>query len=57
MARLREAFASFSQAADATALADLADFVAAHAHWLDDHALFMALDRHHAARGIHAWTP
>lgn len=56
MARLREAFVGFMRAADADAHADLADFAAAHAHWLDDHALFMALDRHHAARGIHAWT-
>jgi len=56
MGRLREACAGFALRASAADRADLAAFCNAHAHWLDDHALFMALDAHYAARGIACWT-
>jgi 4-alpha-glucanotransferase len=56
MGRLRETCAGFALRASAADRADLAAFCNAHAHWLDDHALFMALDAHYAARGIACWT-
>lgn len=56
MARLRRAQAAFSAQATAAERAELDAFGAAQAHWLDDYALFMALDARYAARGIHRWS-
>jgi 4-alpha-glucanotransferase len=56
MARLREAFSRFTgMASDDDRLA-LATFCAAEAGWLDDYALFMALDGHHQRQQIWNWT-
>ena len=53
MARLREAFAGFGKSADAPTLAAFAAWQDDNADWLDDYALFMALD---AAFGTDLWT-
>ncbi len=56
MAHLRAAAASFQQRGDAADRQDFAAFCAAEADWLDDHALFMALDAQYRARKIWCWT-
>ncbi len=48
MTRLREAFSGFSVQATDQERQALADWAAAQRHWLDDYALFMALDQAHA---------
>lgn len=40
---LRQSFQNFQKRSDATSRRDLAAFVTAHAHWLEDYALFIAL--------------
>ena len=47
MACLRKAWAGFSERATDTERAELAAFCTEHAHWLDDYALFMVLDKRH----------
>ncbi len=47
MACLRKAWDGFSLRASDACRAELADFCAQHAHWLDDYALFMVLDERH----------
>ena len=56
MGRLRAAAQAFAQRASAADRAEYDAFCAAEAHWLDDYALFMALDAHYRARGIGRWT-
>jgi 4-alpha-glucanotransferase len=57
LAQLRAAFAGFrAHAAPADRLA-MADWCAAQAHWLDDYALFMALDTAHNGAPWWRWTP
>ncbi len=51
MRRLREAEAGFRACASAADRAAFAQWCAAEAAWLDDYALFMALDQAHRARG------
>lgn len=48
MTRLRQAFAGFSECATEQERQAMADWAAAQRHWLDDYALFMALDQAHA---------
>lgn len=56
MTKLRSAARGFFADADPSAQADYRDYVEAEAEWLDDYALFMALDGHfQASQGIHAW--
>ena len=58
MAKLREAAAGFEARADEGARASFASYIAEHGPvWLDDYALFMALDAHHQAEagGFVAW--
>ncbi|WP_234267026.1 4-alpha-glucanotransferase [Hydrogenophaga sp. NFH-34] len=52
MASLRQAWKGFGQRASAADREDFATFAAAHAHWLDDYALFMVLDARHGG----PWT-
>ena len=55
MAQLRAAWAGFgARASDADRRA-LAAYVAAEAHWLDDYALFMALENAHAGQPWWQW--
>ncbi len=56
MARLREAARRFARLAGGDDRAAFAAFCAAEAHWLDDYALFMALDGHYQQRQIWSWT-
>jgi 4-alpha-glucanotransferase len=56
MVRLREAAAGFAQRATAAERAEFESFCAAEAHWLDDYALFMALDAQYRAHGVGLWT-
>jgi 4-alpha-glucanotransferase len=56
MVRLREAAAGFARRATPADRADFESFCAAEAHWLDDYALFMALDAQYRARGVGLWT-
>jgi 4-alpha-glucanotransferase len=57
MAKLRAAAEGFFAGADATDRGAFAAYCAAQAHWLDDYALFMALDEsRRAARGFAPWT-
>jgi 4-alpha-glucanotransferase len=55
-AKLRAAFGGFGARASAHDRAALDAFCREHAGWLDDYALFMALDAHFGARDIHVWT-
>lgn len=55
MARLREAYAGFLVLGSETDRIALADYVAAEAHWLDDYALFMALETAHAGQPWWTW--
>jgi 4-alpha-glucanotransferase len=54
--RLAKAAGRFAAAARADERADLAAFEAAHAHWLPDYALFMALVERHGAEWVD-WEP
>jgi 4-alpha-glucanotransferase len=54
--RLAKAAGRFAAAARADERAELAAFEAAHAHWLPDYALFMALAEHHGAEWVD-WEP
>jgi 4-alpha-glucanotransferase len=56
MARLRAAAAVFRQRGDAVDRAAFTEFCEAEASWLDDYALFMALDAQYRARQIWCWT-
>lgn len=56
MRQLRAAHAGFRHHATPHARAACAAFHAAQRHWLDDFALFMALDAEHRAAGIGCWT-
>jgi 4-alpha-glucanotransferase len=56
MAKLREAAEGFWAQAGTDEEAEYIAFVAAEADWLDDYALFMALDQHfEASAGLTAW--
>jgi 4-alpha-glucanotransferase len=55
MAKLEQAAAGFFSRADAGQREAFATFCRAEAGWLDDYALFMALDTHYRARGIGPW--
>jgi len=58
MDRLARAAARFAAGGSAAQRADFADFAAAHAGWLDDYALFMALaEAHHQADWCHWPAP
>ena len=56
MARLREAASGYAQRASHEDRSAYAAFCAAEAGWLDDYALFMALDGHYQQQGIWNWT-
>jgi len=57
MAKLRGAAENFFARADAADRGAFATYCNAQAHWLDDYALFMALDEStRAARGFTPWT-
>lgn len=56
LAQLRAAAQGFDARAGAAERAEFAGFCAAEAPWLDDYALFMALDAQYAARGVYCWT-
>jgi 4-alpha-glucanotransferase len=56
MARLRAAASAFAAHAAAADRAEFDAFCTEQRHWLDDYALFMALDAHYQARGIGTWT-
>ena len=56
MARLREAASGYAQRASHEDRTAYAAFCAAEAGWLDDYALFMALDGHYQQQGIWNWT-
>ena len=55
MARLEKAALGFAQTARAAGQADYADFCLQHASWLEDHALFMALNEIHGGRDWCDW--
>jgi 4-alpha-glucanotransferase len=55
-AKLRAAFAGFARRAHAADRAAFDAFCHAQAEWLDDYALFMALDAHFRARDVFGWT-
>ncbi len=56
MAKLRDATRGFFAHASEGERAAYREYVACEAEWLDDYALFMALDRHyHASAGLIAW--
>jgi 4-alpha-glucanotransferase len=55
MARLQRAHHGFEQHASVADRTAFADFCRAQAHWLDDYALFMALDDHHRAQQVWRW--
>lgn len=56
MARLRAAAAGFRQRAGSADQAEFAAFCAGEAAWLNDYALFMALDAQYRSREIWCWT-
>jgi len=56
MERLHEAARGFERRAGSDDRAAFAAFAAAEAHWLDDYALFMALDGHHRQQQVWSWT-
>ena len=56
MARLREAASGYAQRASHEDRTAYAAFCAAEVGWLDDYALFMALDGHYQQQGIWNWT-
>lgn len=56
LARLREAGEGFAARADAAQQAEFAAWCAREAAWLDDYALFMALDQAHPDPGPAGWT-
>ena len=56
MDMLHAAAAGFRQRASAHDRDDFELFCATQSHWLDDYALFMALDDHHRARQVWNWT-
>jgi len=56
MAKLRAAHAAFSARGTSADRAAFAAFQAAQRHWLDDYALFMALDAHYRAQQVWSWT-
>lgn len=56
MARLRAAHAGFSARATPRDREAYAAFQRAQRHWLDDYALFMALDEHYRAAQVWSWT-
>lgn len=55
MARLQEAAQNFTRSASEAARQDYAAFCSAHAGWLDDYALFMALADHYAWQDWSDW--
>lgn len=55
MAKLQAAHAGFLRSASPAERKALADFCTAESAWLDDYALFMALDDHYRARQIWRW--
>ena len=56
MAMLRAGETGFRQRGTAEQRQAFEVFCATQAHWLDDYALFMALDGHHQARQVTSWT-
>ncbi|MGA0612395.1 4-alpha-glucanotransferase [Caldimonas sp. KR1-144] len=56
MARLREAEAGFRARGAPVDRESFAAFCAAQGHWLDDYALFMAIDGVYRAREVWSWT-
>ena len=56
MDKLRSAQLGFERHASASDRLLFNSFRAAQAHWLDDYALFMALDQHFRAQGIWSWA-
>ncbi|HTT11228.1 MAG TPA: 4-alpha-glucanotransferase [Burkholderiaceae bacterium] len=56
MQALRRAADGFSARASSAEREDFATFCTREAHWLDDYALFMALDTEYRARAIWSWT-
>lgn len=56
MAALRAAEAGFRERASAAERQAFELWCATRSHWLDDYALFMALDEHHRARQVTSWT-
>ncbi len=56
LAQLRLAEAGFQRQADASALAEFADWCAEQSEWLDDYALFMALETAHAGKPWWQWS-
>src|SRR5215470_10492246 len=56
MQALRRAAEGFAARASKTDRDDLATFCKSEAHWLDDYALFMALDTDYRARKVWSWT-
>ncbi len=55
MGQLRAAAHAFFDAASASDRAAFADYCGAQSSWLDDFALFMALDTSQRARGVDSW--
>jgi 4-alpha-glucanotransferase len=56
MGALRAAGQGFRRRGSASERQAFELFCATQAGWLDDYALFMALDEHHRAQGIRSWT-
>jgi 4-alpha-glucanotransferase len=56
MAKLRAAHAAFTTRGASADRAGFAAFQAAQRLWLDDYALFMALDAHYRAQQVWSWT-
>jgi 4-alpha-glucanotransferase len=56
MGQLRVAASAFAAHGGAGDRVEFDAFCAGQSNWLDDYALFMALDAHYQARGIGAWT-
>jgi 4-alpha-glucanotransferase len=56
MQRLRTAATAFAQRATAAERAEFDDFCRAEASWLDDYALFMALDAKYQSRKVPSWA-
>jgi 4-alpha-glucanotransferase len=54
--RLRAAAAAFMQHATESDRAEFVDFCRTESHWLDDYALFMALDAQYQSRAIGRWS-
>ena len=54
--KLREAFAGFVARASETDRGACKTFCEEHRHWLDDYALFMALDTRYRAREVWSWS-